>query len=761
MAHDPLYQPKKKKSIWLLAFDSWVDSSFFESGRSASRAYQGFYDFMNRFHVSGMKRVFVELASDAASFAVIGGILTTMLAIPAFEVTASGKWNQPIEHAMLFLDRYGNEIGRRGSRQDDSFKLEELPDALVQATLATEDRRFYSHIGVDFIGTTRALVSNMRGNALEGGSTITQQLAKNLFLTSEQTITRKINEAFLSVWLESNYTKDEILKLYFDTAYMGGGVFGVAAASEFYFDKSVKDISLAEAAMLTGLYKAPSRYAPHVDLAASRLRANEVLTNLVQAGFMTEGQVTIARRTPAAPVEYDQFGDAPNYFLDWLYEYAKPIVIANSNKNSFIVQTTIDPALQRIAEDVLTGTLRESGERYNVSQGGMAVVDKEGQIRAMVGGLDYGKSQYNRAAAPTRQPGSSFKPFVYATALESGMTPETTAVDGPFCIRGWCPHNYGRNYRGRVTLRTALARSINIIPVKLAAQIGRQRVADMTHAMGITTDFPVTASMPLGTASISVLDMAGAFTTFMNEGRARLRYGVLKITDLSGNQIFNAETDLPEPKQVMKPSTATYMNSMLRGVVTGGTGRRAQVEGVPAVGKTGTTSSYRDAWFVGYTGNYSAAVWLGNDNYTPSNRLTGGRLPAMTWQRFIEAAHANIQVRPLAGVEFTPRVASLEDETEEGVEALPQAPQRLFPGTSLTLQNLARDLRDAWRATLDRSETASLGLDGPQESPAENLQPLPPIPAPAFPRPTISAPQAETRQSFLRNQNGFQIIGNN
>lgn len=692
---DPFYSRKKRpKKTHFLELDAWLDSSLYDFFQSLGRGYTRFQDFMSIFHVSGIKRLFAEILSDGLSFGAIGAVLMLALALPAFDETASGEFNKAEDYSVIFLDRYGNEIGRRGIRSDDSVALNKLPDTLIKATLATEDRRFYQHFGIDVFGTMRALLSNVQANSVvEGGSSLTQQLAKNLFLSSERTLERKIKEAFLSLWLEAHYTKDEILKLYFDRAYMGGGNFGVTAAAEYYFGKNVQDITLAESAMLAGLFKAPSRYAPHVDLAAARGRASDVLTNLVEAGFLTEGQVTAARRAPASPIDRSDEVNSPNYFLDWAFIEAKKIV-GDRNEVGFVVRTTIDPTLQSHAEEAAISIIRESGERYGVTQAAMVVTDLGGAVRAMVGGLDYGKSQYNRATAPTRQPGSSFKPFVYSTAFETGkFSPETLITDRPVCIGNWCPKNYGRSYRGTVTLLSAFTRSINTVPVRLSIATGRQAIADMAHRMGINSDFPVTRSLALGVASVSVLDMTSSYAVFPSGGFKTPAFGISRITSLRGELIY--ETDINKPRErVLSDQTVRNMNMMLRNVVAAGTGRRAGIEGVPASGKTGTTSSYRDAWFCGFTGNYVAAVWMGNDDYRPTRRLTGGSLPAMIWQKFMEFAHTNIEVKPVYGVEFEPRPFLIADNAEGDPDAAnSERPPTLQPGAARKLLELAEKLR--------------------------------------------------------------------
>ena len=689
---DPFYAKKKQKKsrARLLEADAIIDSSLYDFFNSLSGNWTSVQDFMDRFRVSGVKRFFVEIISDGLSFLAIGLVIMTALALPAFDVTASGEFNKAEDYAITFLDRYGNEIGRRGIRADDSVTFDQIPEVLKQATLATEDQHFYEHFGIDIAGTLRALLTNAQGDSsLQGGSSITQQLAKNLFLSSERTIERKIKEAFLSIWLETHYTKDEILKLYFDRAYMGGGNFGVAAASEFYFDKDVRDIDLPEAAMLAGLFKAPTRYAPHVDLAAARGRANVVLSRMVDAGYFTEGQVAAARRKPATPVDHTAKINSPNYFLDWVFDRTKEIV-AGRDDVGFIVRTTIDPTLQSYAEEAVTSIIRESGERYDVGQAAMTVMEPNGAVRAMVGGTDYGQSQYNRAVVSARQPGSSFKPFVYATAFEElGYTPATTITDRPTCIGNWCPQNYGRSYAGTVSILSAFTRSINTVPVTLSVKTGREPIAAMAHRLGITNDFPVTRSLPLGVVSVSVLDMTASYAAFASGGYKSPAIGITRITTLRGETVYEKDLNAPR-KRVLSEDVVANMNTMMRNVVTSGTGRRAQVEGVPAAGKTGTTSSYRDAWFCGFTGNYVAAVWMGNDDYHPTGRVTGGSLPATIWQKFMAFAHSNIEIKPAYGIDFAPEpYKPLVETAEAGADAAVSRPPTLKPAAADKLADLA------------------------------------------------------------------------
>ncbi len=714
---DPFYhKEKRRKKSGMLAADAWLDSALYDFWRALGRWYTAVEDFFSRFRVSGFKRFFVEIVSDGLTFGAIGLVLMTALALPAFDATVSGRFNKAEDISVVFLDRYGNEVGRRGIRSDDSVPLAQLPDYFVKATLATEDRRFYDHWGIDPIGTLRALLSNAQGdNSTQGGSSLSQQLAKNLFLNSERTLERKIKEAFLAIWLEWHYSKDEILKLYFDRAYMGGGNFGVAAAAEFYFGKKVTDVTLAESAMLAGMFKAPTKYAPHVDLAAARGRANLVLSNLVDAGYLTEGQVTAARRNPATPVDRSHEANSPNYFLDYAFEETKALIATtNTTSTSFVVRTTLDPVLQSYAEDAVTSVVREQGEQYKVEQAAMVVLEPNGSIRAMVGGVDYGKSQFNRAIVPNRQPGSAFKLFDYATAFEliPEYDPDTVVSGATQCIGNWCPQNYSRNQVGRISLISAFQQSINTVPVNLSIKTGRQPIADFAHKIGIRNDFPVTRSLALGAAEVSVIDMASSYAAFANHGYKTPAFGITRITTTAGDELFDADPDA-ERERVVSERTVQYMNRMLRGVVMSGTGRRAQIEGVPSVGKTGTTSSYRDAWFCGFTGNYVAAVWFGNDNYAVTDDLTGGTLPTIAWQKFMAYAHTNIEIKPVEGVDFQPAPFVIAEATPAAPESIqPERPPGLKPEAAQKLLDVARLLQDALGSAPVAANAQAAGATG-------------------------------------------------
>lgn len=704
-------KPPGRKRHLLLRIDSWIDSTLWNAGFRTAELWEDITIFFRRFRVRGWKRIVFELAGEGLTLGAAGSVLMLTLALPAFEETKE-DWHNRGDFAVTFLDRYGNVIGHRGIIHENSVPIDQLPDYFVKAVLATEDRRFFDHFGIDFIGLFRALTVNAQaGGVVQGGSTLTQQLAKNLFLSNERSIERKINEAFLAFWLEANLSKKEILRLYLDRTYMGGGTFGAAAAAQFYFGKSITDVNLAEAAMLAGLFKAPAKYAPHVNLPAARARANEVLTNLVQSGLMTEGQVLAARRNPASVIDRNE-AEAPDYFLDWAFDEVQRIA-ARFSQHSLIVRTTIDMGLQKAAEESVESSLREYGERYRAQQGAMVIIENGGAVRSMVGGRDYGESQFNRATKALRQPGSSFKVYTYSVAMESGMTPQTTIVDAPIYWGNWSPHNYANRYVGRITLATAIAQSINTVPVRLAKEkLGIQPIRDMAKAMGVETPIRDDVTIPIGTSEVTVLDQATAFAVFPAGGFQSRRHGISQILDYGGDILYDFDRDEPSAKRVLSEKADSYMNQMLTQIPVVGTARRAALDnGIVTGGKTGTTQAYRDAWFIGFTGNYTCAVWFGNDDYTSTNEMTGGTLPAMTFKRVMDYAHQGIVLKAIPGIEhpFPPEkpasqaVAAKKPE-ETGLPELVR-PRSLSVESTKILRGIGEALKDA--TPLDTQKVAS------------------------------------------------------
>jgi penicillin-binding protein 1A len=706
------WRPRLRR--FLLDLDSRIDFGIYLTSRWTREIYQRFTVFMDRFHVAGWRRwLLIEPLSEGLTWGTGGLVLMLALAIPAFRDTSDDDWLKKSDLAVTFLDRFGNEIGSRGIRHNDSIPLDEFPDHLIKATLATEDRRFYDHFGIDIPGTLRAVLTNARaGGVVQGGSSITQQLAKNLFLSNERTIERKIKEAFLALWLEMRLPKNEILKLYLDRAYMGGGTFGVDAASQFYFNKSARDVTLSESAMLAGLFKAPSKFAPHVNLPAARARANVVLDNLVESGFMTEGQVFGARRNPATAVDRRD-EHSPNYYLDWAFDEMKRLVDAlpkSVTDRVFVARLAIDLNLQKNTEQAVEGSLRQYGREYHTKQAAAVLMETDGAVRAMVGGRDYGESQFNRATDALRQPGSSFKPYVYATALMHGFKPTTVVVDSPVCIGNWCPHNFSGGFSGSMTLTQAITRSINVIPVKLSIalgkgnpKIGRAMIKETARKAGLRTPLPDTPSMPIGADEVTVLDHTGGYGIFVNEGKSITPHAILEVRNGAGDLIWRFDRDGKKPVQVITPQVAHEMAFMMNKVVEEGTAKRAQLDGIKAAGKTGTTNAFRDAWFVGYTGNYIAGVWFGNDDYTSTNRMTGGALPAQTWHDIMAYAHQGIELKAIPGLSAATAVArNRASESKSANAEVPERPPILTRKGADVLVRLERLMDDATRALAAR-----------------------------------------------------------
>jgi penicillin-binding protein 1A len=732
---------------WLRRFfldlDSRIDFGLYQAKTWGRELFERYSDFMDRFHVAGWRRwYFVEPLSECLSLGTGGFMVMLALAIPAFRETADDDWLKKSELAVTFLDRYGNEVGYRGIKHNDALRLDEFPDHLIKATLATEDRRFYEHFGIDIPGLFRAMTANARaGGVVQGGSSISQQLAKNLFLSNERTIERKVKEAFLALWLEARLSKNEILKLYLDRAYLGGGTFGADAAAQYYFNKSARDVNLSEAAMLAGLFKAPSKFAPHINLPAARARANVVLDNLVDAGFMTEGQVFGARRNPANAVDRRD-ERSPNYYLDWAFDEIKKLAASlpkSVHERVFVVRLALDVDLQKHAEQAVENSIRQYGREYNAHQGASVLMDTDGAVRAMVGGRDYAESQFNRATDALRQPGSSFKPYVYATALMNGFKPTSIVVDSPVCIGNWCPKNYGGGFGGAMTLTEALKRSVNIIAVKLSislgngnAKIGRAKIRDLARKAGLRTPLPDTPSMPIGADEVTVLDHTGGYTMFANAGKAHTPHAVLEVRSGAGELIWRWDRDGKKPVQVITPQVASDMVNMMTKVVEEGTARRAILDGIRAAGKTGTTNAYRDAWFVGYTGNFVCGVWFGNDDYKTMNQMTGGSLPAQTWHEIMAYAHQGVELRSIPGIlspTGRPVVAEAKQNsapeggrpsilTKRGTDALLRI-ERLMDDAARVLATTSREPSKTTNAQGAAAERQEASARGPEQEPTE------------------------------------------
>ncbi len=550
---------------------------------------------------------------------------------------------RPPNIAIVSMD--GELLANRGDTGGAAVNLKDVPQYLPKAFVAIEDRRFYSHWGVDPMGVARALSRDLlhRGG-VQGGSTLTQQLAKNLFLTQERTLSRKIQEAILAIWLEHKFTKDQIIELYLNRVYFGSGAYGVEAAARRYYGHGAHDLTLAEAATLAGLVKAPSKLAPDRNPKGASERAAQVVAAMAEQGFITPGMAKTALANPARTKRDNGAGSinyAADYVMDALHERIAAI------DDDIVVTTTLSRGLQNAAERALTEELDKKGAKFGVEQGALVALDGGGAIRALVGGRDYADSQFDRAVAAKRQPGSAFKPFVYLTGLESGLTPDTVREDGPIEVKGWRPENYSREYFGPVTLTKALSLSLNTVAVRVGLEVGPKAVAATAHRLGVGSELQPNASLALGTSEVSPLELVTAYAPFSNGGVGVQPHIILKVRTTSGKQLYVFKG--ASNGRVIEPRYVAMMNSMMEETLLTGTARKAELPGWQAAGKTGTSQDFRDAWFVGYTSRLVAGVWLGNDDNSPTKKVSGGNLPVEIWSRFMKAAHQGLQPAPLPG----------------------------------------------------------------------------------------------------------------
>lgn len=698
--------------MWL---DSYVSSGVYEFFDALRRSASAYSSFVHRFRLSGPKRMAIDLLDDMGTFGVVACLGLLAFALPPFSGTGD-VWNKGRDYAITFTDENGEIIGRRGIRQDDAIPLEDIPPHVIKAVLATEDARFYQHFGVDVFGTFRAIIQNARANdVVQGGSSITQQVAKNLFLSPERTIQRKVHEAFLSMWIEARLSKDEILKLYLDRSYLGGGNYGVEAAAQYYFGKSIRDVNLAESAMLAGLFKAPSKYAPHVSMQQARARANVVLYRMLDAGFITQGQLVQARREPADLVNSPAVA-SPDWFLDKAYADTLALIEARHITGDYVIEvkTTINAKLQEAAQRIINKSLDTDGPQYHATQAAVVTMATDGAVKAIVGGRDYENSQFNRATDAMRQPGSSFKPFIYLAALLNGYTPDSVVLDGPVSVGGWSPRNYTGKYGGRVSLTTALAKSYNSVPVRLSQDFGRPAIIETAHKVGLKAELETWPPMVLGTSAMTLFDITTAYGTFATGGIVLNPYTVLEIRRPNGDVIYSRDKEpKEEPVHAVPEEKIAELNQMMNAVVESGTGRRAFLGFTPVAGKTGTNQSYRDAWFIGYTAHYVTGVWFGNDDFTPMNKVTGGLMPAGAWhdvmlwaeqpqvgaalpglpleQKYIQYAMEN----PAAPLEEVPDMSADDTIADASAEAPPEQSAAVEPddGKPATAKAAAADPR--------------------------------------------------------------------
>ncbi len=547
--------------------------------------------------------------------------------------------------SIQIVDLNGRALARRGDLAGAPLSLREMPSYVPRAFVAIEDRRFFEHYGVDPYGIARAFMANVvhRGVA-QGGSTITQQLAKNLFLTQERTLTRKLQELLLALWLERKFSKTQILELYLNRVYFGSGAYGIEQASLHYFGKSAKQIGLAEAALLAGLVKSPSRLAPTRNFDGAEQRAKIVLAAMAELHFITDADKRVALSRPPKIVAQASTGSV-NYVADWIMDALNDVL--GHVEEDIVVRTTIDASLQASAERALTNELAQKGDKSGVSQGALVTMTPDGAVRAMVGGRNYADSQFNRAVAAKRQPGSAFKPFVYLTALEHGLTPDTVREDKPIKIKGWQPENYSHEYFGPVTLTKGLAMSLNTVSVRLTMEFTPMAVIRTAHRLGIASRLEPNASIALGTSEVSMLELVGAYAPFANGGYAVVPHVIERISGENGKLLYTHSDQ--RLGRIVEVRYVDMMNAMMQETLTIGTAHKATLPGWPAAGKTGTSQDFRDAWFIGYTARLVTGVWLGNDDGSPTKKVTGGSLPVEIWSRVMREAHQGVPVAALSG----------------------------------------------------------------------------------------------------------------
>jgi penicillin-binding protein 1A len=584
--------------------------------------------------------------------------------------------------AITVLAEDGSVLATLGDFYGRPLLVADLPRAMPQAVLATEDRRFYHHFGLDPIGLGRALFVNLRAGAVvQGGSTITQQAAKNLFLTQERTVKRKIQELILALWLEHRFSKDQILAVYLNRAYFGAGAYGVDAASRKYFDRPATQLNTYQSAMLAGLLKAPSRLNPLVSPEQAENRARDVLANMVEAGYLDQPQAESAWRQRTTSLAQRRIGPNARYFVDWVMTQLSGFVSAPDQ--DLTIQTTLDARLQRLGEARLVQVIGSAAARKgDVGQAALVALSRDGAVRALVGGFDYEESPFNRATQAYRQPGSAFKPVVYAAGIESGLSPDSRMVDSPLQITGWQPKNFSNRYLGEISLRQAMAQSINTVAVQVGEYAGRAHVIDVARRLGITTSMEATPSLSLGVGEVSLLEITGAYAAFANGGVGVWPYGIQAIYDVQGRPLYTRTGS--GPGRVLSRSCAAAITDMLVDAVEEGTGRAARIDR-PIAGKTGTSQNFRDAWFIGWSADLVTGVWMGNDDDAPMNGVTGGRLPAQLWRAFMADAHIGKPVRNLPSLDVPvirpqPSGAPPREDAEAGAPSFWDRLIRVFGG---------------------------------------------------------------------------------
>lgn len=560
----------------------------------------------------------------------------------------------------------GTVFARFGDLYGEHMSLGELPKYVPEAIIAIEDRRFYHHFGIDLIGVLRAGARNLlAGHLVQGGSTLTQQLAKNLFLSPDRTAKRKVQEMILALELEHNYTKDQILTAYINRVYLGAGAYGVDAAAHTYFGKSARDLNVREAAIIAGLLRAPSKYSPARDPALAMQRAKTVLEAMVDTDFITDKQRRAAINDAPPPAHKPGPSGDGRYFADWVAEQIEPFV--EDTSQDIVVRTTLNITLERAAERQVDAVLaRQNG--HDVSQAALVTLGHDGAVKALVGGRNYNESQFNRATQAKRQPGSAFKPIVYLAAIEQGLGPDDVLSDTPITLGHWSPENFDGKYRGDVTAREALAESINTVAVRVFQKAGADKVIETAHALGVTSPMERDPALALGASEVTPLELTGVYASLAAGGHIITPYAISEISNRQGQVLYrhNAVT----PPATVSESAVETLTGMMEEVVRTGTGKHAALGDRAVAGKTGTSSDYRDAWFMGFTADYTTGVWLGNDDNTPMKKITGGSLPAQLWHDYMVEAEGSLPERSLnAGSSLSDWTAGVTEDVSKGLSS--------------------------------------------------------------------------------------------
>jgi penicillin-binding protein 1A len=652
------------------------------------------------FSLSNLKYLLAKLFWSRRTLAVVGSVFITLVIafmglmiyyaaiMPSVAEMKAAKDQAGVE----ILASDGSVVARYGQISGKYIPFEKLPKNLINAVLATEDRRFFEHIGVDWRGILRAVYVNIiKGKLSQGGSSITQQLAKNVFLSNERTLERKVQELLMSFWLENNFTKEEILAIYLNRVYFGAGNYGVDAAAQFYANKEVEQLDLSDCAMLAGLLKAPSKYNPTADAAAAKGRTAQVLLNMVDAEMLTQAQAEAEiARLNSGQKQFKQINfSSDRYAADYIYEKL-PEYIQGEEMQDMVIFTTIDSKVQKSLQNAITNNLTaEMQAAQKVSQAAGLVMRPDGAILAMSGGRDYNVSQFNRATQSKRQSGSAFKMFVYLSAMQHGYLPDTVMEDAPISVGGWRPHNYKGEYKGTVTLEQAFAESLNTVAVRLSQAVGIGEVRKLAKLMGVRSNLNEMPSLALGAADVTLKEMVTAYAHLASGGKVVVPYGIVKVVRKSDNKVLYARSNDDDFSdiEVIPAADVAKMNVLLKAVVNYGTGRAANI-GRDVGGKTGTTSDYRDAWFLGYSPQMVAGIWVGNDDNSRMVNVTGGSIPARIWRDTMREAHAGLQVVNLPIYQSAPQI--MQQPIEQ-----PSSEQQTTPDELLMQQPLQPAMQQA------------------------------------------------------------------